>query len=65
MAKRINIGEYCHCLQISSMKIGEGKILGCHIIIGDADNGCGGYITDVMLKEHNPKHPRIKEVRLR
>lgn len=50
--------EYCQCFSKMDDFIGEGKILGCHLKpIGD---GCGGYITDKMLRAHNPNHPLVR-----
>ena len=66
MDSKINIGQYCHCLDNWASTIGKGKILGVHIIIHGSDGaeGCGGYITDKMLEEHNPTHPKLKQKKI-
>jgi len=54
----VELKEYCHCydgILLGSEKT-EGKIVGCHLT-ADLISGCGGYITDLMLKRIKERRP--------
>lgn len=60
MDKEILRDQYCDCFCKSNEFIGEGKIIGFHGAPA-TEYGCGGYITDKMLKAHNPKHYKLRQ----
>lgn len=51
--------KYCRCFEKMNEFLGEGSPIGIHFNFSSLD-GCGGVITDKMLKAQNPNHYKLE-----